>query len=237
MPAPDPGQYETFADAYEAHAADAPYNALYDRPATLDLLGDVAGARMLDAGCGPGFYAAELMARGAEVVACDASPRMVELARDRTAGALDVRIHSLEDPLTWIDDERIDIALCALAYHYVTNRPGFLGEMHRVLRPGGSLVISTHHPTADWRHLGGSYFDTSTVTETWSKGWEVTTWRMPLTRMTAEFASAGLFIERLIEPQPVPAMAGSHPEVFERLSSEPGFIIFELRKPPVVGPR
>ena len=123
-----------------------------------------------------------------------------------------------------------DIALCALAYHYLNNRTRFLREMYRVLRPEGSLVISTHHPTADWSRLGGSYFDVATVTETWSKGWEVTAWRMPLAQLTEEFTAAGFMIERLLEPTPEPEMALSHPTTFERLSSEPGFVLFKLRK-------
>ena len=49
--------FEGFADDYEAHAAGGAYNALYDRPAVLDLIGDVAGLCMLDAGCGPGLCA------------------------------------------------------------------------------------------------------------------------------------------------------------------------------------
>lgn len=124
----------------------------------------------------------------------------------------------------------MDVVLCALAYHYVTNRMGFLREVHRTLHDEGFLVVSTHHPTADWCRLGGSYFEVSTVTETWSKGWEITAWRMPLTQLTGEFAAAGFVIERLIEPTPDPAMEGSHPSTFARLSREPGFIIFQLRK-------
>jgi hypothetical protein len=38
---PDPVQYDSFAVEYEEHAAAAPYNALYDRPATLRLVGEV----------------------------------------------------------------------------------------------------------------------------------------------------------------------------------------------------
>lgn len=230
VPAPDPAQYDAFADEYEDHAATAPYNALYDRPATLRLVGNVENRRVLDAACGPGFYLEHLGGRGADVMGCDASPRMIELARTRTADSVDLRVHSLDEPFGWVQDGSIDLVLCALAYHYVNDRPGFLGEVFRMLRPSGSLVISTHHPTADWLRLGGSYFDIGTVTETWSRGWEITACRMPLAHMTEEFADAGFLIERLIEPTPEPEMAGTHAETYERLSTEPGFILFKLRK-------
>ncbi len=229
MPSPDPAQYDPFAAQYEEHAAAAPYNALYDRPATLRLLGDVDGKRVLDAACGPGFYIEELLARNAEVVGCDASPAMIDRARARVGHRARLRVHSLDDPLSWVESGTVDIVLCALAYHYVTNRMGFLREVRRMLHPEGVLVVSTHHPTADWCRLGGSYFEVSAVTEVWSKGWEITAWRMPLAQLTEEFAAAGFMIERLIEPTPDPAMEKSHPDTFEKLSREPSFILFKLR--------
>lgn len=230
VPGPDPTQYDAFAAEYEAHAAVAPYNALYDRPATLDLLGDVSGRKVLDAACGPGFYLAELLDRGADVVGCDASQAMIELARKRVGGQAELHVRSLDEPLDWLPDESLDVVLCALAYHYVNDRPGFLREVHRVLRPEGAVVISTHHPTSDWARLGGSYFDVVPVTERWSQGWVVTAWRMPLTRLTEEFASAGFLIERVVEPLPRPEMAEAYPEAFAKLSAEPGFVLFRLRK-------
>ncbi len=53
---------------------------------------------------------------------------------------------------------------------------------------------------------------------------------MPLTQLTEEFTDAGFVIERLIEPTPDPEMKDSHPVTFEKLSSEPAFILFRLRK-------
>ena len=229
MPEPDPAQYDAFAGEYEAHAEVAPYNALYDRPATLRLIGDVAGRRVLDAACGPGLYLEELLARGAHVVGCDGSAAMVELARARVDGRAEVRVHSLDEPLTWVPDGSVDLVVCALAYHYLNDRPTFLAEARRVLRPDGALIISTHHPIDDWRRLGGSYFTEEPVTETWSKGWVITAWRVPLSTLTDEFAEAGFVIERLVEPLPDPAMATSHPDVFEVLSSMPAFVLFRLR--------
>ena len=152
-------QYEIFADEFLDHAEDGFYNAHFDRPACLDLLGDVRGRRVLDAACGPGLYAEALVRRGATVTGFDHSPGMVELAAARVpAGRF--RTHDLNDALDWIDDGAFDLALCALAIEYVDDRAGALRELRRVLTPGGALVLSRPHPTIDWIHHGGSYFET-----------------------------------------------------------------------------
>ncbi len=119
---PDPLQYDAIAADYEDHARVAPYNALYDRPAVLEMLGDVAGKRVLDAGCGPGFYAADLVRRGAELVACDASAAMIELARARVGDRARLVVHDLEQPFDWLDDESFDVAFMALVLHHVNRR-------------------------------------------------------------------------------------------------------------------
>ena len=108
------------------------------------------------------------------------------------------------------------------------DRVGTLRELHRVLRPGGRLVMSTHHPMEDFLRLGGSYFDVEVLEEVWQGNWEVRFWRQPLTATCAEIAEAGFVIERLVEPRPLPAMAQSHPEEYERLSTRPGFLMFRL---------
>jgi 2-polyprenyl-3-methyl-5-hydroxy-6-metoxy-1,4-benzoquinol methylase len=58
--------WEGFAEDYFAHARDSAYNAYYDRPSVLEALGPVRGLRLLDAGCGPGLYLGEPVARGDE---------------------------------------------------------------------------------------------------------------------------------------------------------------------------
>lgn len=160
---------------------------------------------------------------------CDASATMVELARARTQGGVEVHVQNLDEPLSWLPDDAVDLVLSALAYHYLNDRPAFLREARRVLAPGGSIVISTHHPISDWLRLGGSYFEESHYSETWSKGWEVAAWRLPLTQLCAEFTEAGLVIERLVEPLPLPAMETHFHGAWSKLTREPAFIIFRLR--------
>jgi len=165
-------QYDVFADEFLDHAESGFFNAYYDRPACLALLGDVAGKRVLDAACGPGLYAAELIRRGAQVVGFDHSPRMVQICRARVSEG-EFRVHDLGDRIDWLPDGCVDLALCALAIEYVDYRVNALSELRRVLRPGGALVMSRLHPTGDWLRHGGSYFDVRTDTETgsrWARG-------------------------------------------------------------------
>jgi SAM-dependent methyltransferase len=221
-----------FAEEFAAHAAASAYNAFYDRPAVLDLLGPVAGKRIVDAGCGPGLYAEELTRRGGIVVGFDQSPEMVAIASARLGQSAHFRVHDLPTPLSWLDDESFDLAVMALVIHHIDERVQALKEIRRVLRSEGALVLSTHHPTADWLRRGGSYFDVEVLEETWRTDWHVRFWRQPLERTCAEFRDAGFLIERLIEPLPVPAMADEYPGDFDKLNREPGFIAFRLVRAP-----
>ena len=223
-----PSVWEKQAEAYARHAADSAYNALYDRPAMLELIGRVAGLEVLDAGCGPGLYAEELVRRGARVTGVDASPEMVELARARVGAHATFRVHDLAEPLAWAADGSFDLAVMALVIHHVDDRVALLREVHRVLRPGGHLVVSTHHPMADWLRLGGSYFDVAPVEEVWREDWEVRFWRLPLDATSAEIAAAGFLIERIVEPRPTRELARRFPEVHAKLSERPSFILFRL---------
>jgi SAM-dependent methyltransferase len=225
--------YDEMGRAYEALAVDGAYNAHYDRPAVLALVRDVRGRWVLDAGCGPGLYAEELVARGAEVIGLDASRAMVELARKRLGSTARIEHADLNAPLP-LADEGFDLIVCALAIHYVDDRAATLREFHRVLRPGGRVVLSTQHPTTDWMRKGGSYFDTREEVDEWKRDgrtYEVRFWREPLTSLCAAVAEAGFLIERLVEPLPADSMRQRWPEDWEQLRTEPGFLVLRLVKP------
>jgi 2-polyprenyl-3-methyl-5-hydroxy-6-metoxy-1,4-benzoquinol methylase len=224
--------YDDMARVYEQHAADSAYNAHYDRPAVLELVGDVARQRVLDAGCGPGLYSEELLARGADLVAIDASEAMVELARKRLGTRARVLRSDLSEPLPFAD-AAFDLVVCALVIHHVADRAACLREFFRVLTPGGHVVLSTQHPTTDWLRKGGSYFETKEEEDTWHRGdraYAVRFWREPLTAFCVAIAEAGFLIERLVEPLPAPTMRESAPEHWEKLQREPGFLILRLVK-------
>jgi SAM-dependent methyltransferase len=229
-------QYEIFADEFLEHARHGFFNAHYDRPACLSLLGDVAGRVVLDAACGPGLYADELNRRGARVIGFDQSPRMVQLCRQRVPAG-DFRTHDLALPLEWLADGSVDRVLFALAVEYVDDRIAALRELRRVLRPDGVLVMSRQHPTGDWLRHGGDYFQARVIEETWSRGWQVRYWLTPLEQTCEELRAAGFLIERLLEPRPSPQAAEIDPDRYARLCTEPtGFMAIRAIPDPRVGP-
>src|SRR5580658_6698399 len=91
-PAGPPGinDYDGFAEVYSAENEVNLFNAYYERPATLALAGDVAGRRILDAGCGSGPLFAALRDRGAIVTGFDSSTGMLEQARQRLGDGADL---------------------------------------------------------------------------------------------------------------------------------------------------
>src|SRR5260221_2878202 len=217
---------------FQRHAADSAYNAHYDRPAVLAALGVVSGLHVLDACCGPGLYAKELLSQGAEVTAFDASPAMVALARTQVAGRARVDRAVLGELLPY-PGGAFDRIVCALAIHYADDRNAAFADVFRVLRPGGGLVVSTQHPVMDWLRKGGSYFQVTLETDVWhtSDGDQpVRFWREPLSALCSAATNAGFVIETLAEPRPADTMRERYPDDYAKLNSEPGFLVLRLVK-------
>jgi len=225
--------YDRMGQDFQRHAADSAYNAHYDRPAVLAALGPVSGLHVLDAGCGPGLYTTELLDRGGEVTAFDASPVMVELARAQVAGRARVDRAVLGEPLPY-PGGAFDLIVCALAIHYADDRGAAFAEFFRVLRPGGALVVSTQHPVMDWLRKGGSYFDVTLETDVWhTSGGDqaVRFWREPLSALCSAATQAGFLIAMLAEPRPADTMRERYPDDYAKLTTEPGFLVLRLVKP------
>ena len=110
------------------------YEALAPRP----------GERILDAGCGPGFYAAELpekVGSGGSVVGVDVSAQMLAVAARRCQGHANAEFH--EAPVTSlpIGEGNVDRALCVQVLEYVQDVRLAISELYRVVRPGGRVVV------------------------------------------------------------------------------------------------
>jgi ubiquinone/menaquinone biosynthesis C-methylase UbiE len=102
------------------------------------------GERILDVGCGPGFFSAELLAEVGEsgsVTGVDNSPAMLALAARRCAGHDNVELLEGEAGSLPVPDESFDAALAVQVIEYVADVEGALAELRRALRPGGRVLV------------------------------------------------------------------------------------------------
>jgi ubiquinone/menaquinone biosynthesis C-methylase UbiE len=101
----------------------------------------VAGERVLDVGCGEGWFAVELARAGVEVVGIDVAEEPLRRARTRDP-ELDLRL--VDDDGPWpLDDASIDAVWAGETIEHVADTAGWLSEVRRVLRPGGRVLLST----------------------------------------------------------------------------------------------
>lgn len=116
--------------------------------ATLRLLGDLAGKRVLDLGCGAGRNAVAMARAGARVIAVDEDAEQVAAAR-RTLDAADQRVelhHSPLAELAFLRADTIDAAVSVHALSRVADVGRVFRQLHRVLRPEHHLVVALPHP-------------------------------------------------------------------------------------------
>ncbi|QPF90823.1 class I SAM-dependent methyltransferase [Bradyrhizobium commune] len=225
--------YDAFAEAYDADNETNAWNAYYERPAILSLVGNVAGFRVLDAGCGGGAHAAALVDRGAILTGIDSSAGLLEIAQRRLEGRGQFLLADLNEPLPF-DDGAFDLIVASLVMHYLPDWSPPLSEFNRLLAHSGRLVISTHHPFMG-HQLGGSdnYFETYSFSETWQRGGESMTmrfWHRPLHAMFDALNLAGFHIDILREPQPDPRARTRFPEAYQSLTTKPRFLFFSAVK-------
>ncbi|MFF9126506.1 class I SAM-dependent methyltransferase [Streptomyces sp. NPDC014889] len=228
--------YDSFAEAYSAENENNLVNAYYERPAVLALAGDVAGRRILDAGCGSGPLSAALRDRGALVTGIDASAGMLELARRRLGDDVNLHVVDLRDPLPF-DDGAFDDVVASLVLHYLEDWGPTLAELRRVLRPGGRLIASVDHPFVAYTFQDPrpDYFATTSYAFDWTFNGQsvpMRLWRKPLHVMNHAFADAGFRLSVISEPQPDPAARDLFPDGFHDLSTKPCFLFFVVEVPP-----
>lgn len=226
--------YNQMASSYNALIDHKPHNAYYDRPNTLRLMGNVEGMKILDAACGPGKYAEELIEQGAEVTGIDLSEEMIKWAKVRNGDIGHFYIQDMSQPLVEESDESYDGIISGLAMHYIEDWTLTLGEFHRVLRSDGVLVLSMEHPFFEYTYFKSKdYFATEHVHCTWNgfgKPIEVHSYRRSLSNCINPLIKADFVIEEILEPKPLKEFEALDPKHYKELNEFPAFMCIKCRK-------
>jgi SAM-dependent methyltransferase len=116
-------------------------------PALLQLLPDVGGKRVLDAGCGEGYLSRKLARLGARVTGVDYSRAFLALAQERTDPGLGIRfLHADCQRLVGLASGAFDVVVSNMVLMDLPDHRAALQEFHRVLAEEGTLVFSISHP-------------------------------------------------------------------------------------------
>ncbi|NLC70903.1 MAG: class I SAM-dependent methyltransferase [Desulfuromonadaceae bacterium] len=119
----------------------------------LEYLAPAPGERILDAGCGTGIFTTDFLAAGAEVVGMDISAAMLQTAARKATRIskekdfLAVKGNILDLPFL---DGTFDKVISNTALEFIAEGNEAVGELFRVLKPGGLLVIATLNRLSPW---------------------------------------------------------------------------------------
>ncbi len=220
-------------------------NVLFETPALLSLLPDLAGKAVLDLGCGAGDHCAEFIRRGAErVLGIDISEKMLALAREKNA---DARVEYRRLPMEELDalEGPFDLVASSLAMHYVADFAAVAGQAHRLLGPGGLFVFSQEHPLTSCFTTGERWTKDGAGNKLWANisnysvdGERLSSWfvdgvkkyHRTFSTIVNTLVDAGFVVERLIEPIPDEATLAAHPDRSKDLLHKPDFLVVRARK-------
>lgn len=244
------GQYDTAGQSW--HKIRGSGHELLEKPAIYGLLPPIEGKRVLCVGSGYGEECDRISALGAtRVVGIDLSASNVKQARQQYPS---LEFHEMDMEQLSFAPASFDVVFSSLALHYVRDWNATLTGMRRVLAPGGSIVISTHHP-ASWAALKeenestkrqllgfevdkgsgkislfGDYLHERPVTARFAGTFEASFYHKSFSGMLREFRDARLSVVECTEPGPVAEAQTLDPQFWELRSRFPLFILFKLER-------
>jgi len=229
--------YDSIAEIFLAHIGRPDsWNNLYERPHTLSRLPSLKDKSVLDLGCSSGFYTEYALKNGANVTAVDVSKKLIDrLASRIKSPRLKLFCADIAQPMPFLESASFDCVICSLVIDYIKDWEPLFRELYRVMKKGGRLVISTHHPFAIYLHFRKySYFEFKFVEDTWGLGtdrpFKTHFYIRPLTDTLRPIIQSQFKIVSIDEPLPTEKCKEIDPETYERLCERPGFIFIVLEK-------
>jgi len=219
---------------------------LIEVPYIMKMIGDVRGKKVLDAGCGGGFYSFWLSEEGAKVLGMDSSKEMINIAKWKASRKrLDAKFMVGDVSDLKIEDDVFDLVLSTLVLMDVKELDKAISEIVRVTRNEGDIIASVQHPiltASDWERASGqklfrklnNYFVERELETVWKDETKEPIsfkyFHRPLQAYTQPFLERGCVLTQLIEPRPHEMYKILNPREYEDTKRISHFIIFKFRK-------
>lgn len=137
-----------------------------EEPEVARLLGDVRGLSVADIGCGTGRHAIPLARAGAYVTAVDFSEGMLDKGQQMAQGL----------PIRWVRQDLADVlplesacfdrVICCLVLEHIADLEHLFGELKRICRPDGFIIVSAMHPAMMLKGTSARFTDPMSGRET-----------------------------------------------------------------------
>ncbi|RSD28886.1 class I SAM-dependent methyltransferase [Mesobacillus subterraneus] len=219
--------------------AESPNNVI-EKPVLEELMGNVAGMKIADLGCGDAEIGVELLEKGCgEYCGVEGSENMAQAAAEKLSGTTGKVLRvSMEE---WAPSaEEYDIVISRMSLHYLADLRSVIKKVHAALAPGGKFVFSVQHPIltasaksaeasgkrSDW--IVDDYFDVGERVEPWI-GKKVIKYHRTIEEYFRLLREAGFKVEDLREGTPNPSLFSS-PDEYERRKRIPLVLVFSCGK-------
>jgi ubiquinone/menaquinone biosynthesis C-methylase UbiE len=241
--------WDRAADSYATGQASGldHYRYAFFGPAQVEICGDVHGLKLLDVGCGSGYFAREMAKRGARVAAIDISSRMIELARRVESEfplGIEYQVADAVDLPTLYPAASFDMATSCVALQDMPRVDRVFAAARELLRPNGRFVASITHPCTDtpfrqWERDGSGrkrwlcidrYFDHAILDvgwPRWPEAFSTMALHAPLEDWFAWILAAGFTVRGFREPRPNGDALRQRPDL-EDATRVPYYVVFDL---------
>ncbi len=216
------------------------YNEYLEMPTTLKLLGSVKNKKILDLGCGPGFYAKILTKKGAKVKGIDISLELLKIAQKENPN-LEFKKGTAEK-LPYKNSE-FDIVLATLIMDHLKDWNNTLSEIKRVLKKNGIFIFSIKNPVTMCLVKEKWFFKTfRQIKNYFSEDWRMAQWKGK--GVSAEGAhhhkTYGTIIRYLLkngfeildyeDTKPLKSAEKFFPREYKKTLNAPHFCVWKVRK-------
>ena len=216
-------------------------------PLVLELLGDIRGSHILDAGCGEGYLCRKLARLGARVTGVEVSREMLSFAlEDKSKGPLGITYHQGDmTHMHFLPDNSFDFIITNITVSDAEDYKGAFREFARVLKPGGTYLHLDLHPCFNTPGGGWEkdqrgnklyrrvdhYMERRTALLHWPGFPEpAVSYFRTLSDYYNALVNAGFTIEKMIEPTPSPQAVTQCPQISDMLRI-PDFLVMVCKLP------
>lgn len=221
-----------------------------EKPAMLNILGDINGKDIICIGCGSGEETNLLSERGANVVGFDMSGELINIAKEKYPH-IDFYVGDAEE---FALEQKFDIAFASFVAHYFPTYKRFLSNTSGLLKENGSFVFSIIHPikramvkemvgdkkftvignsklsdgTLDT--LYGDYLNSREMKIRFSEGFEMIHYHSTIGEQIRDILCSDFDLIDFVEPKPIDSAKTEFPHKYEIDSRVPEVLIYHLKK-------